>query len=198
MALQRVQFSDLLGCQWSVHDCLVTETINMPRNVFLIGPMGVGKTTVGKLLAKQLGKTFMDADAELEERTGVTITTIFDIEGEAGFRRREAGMLQELSERDNIVLATGGGAILDEENRRVLRKNGTVVYLEADMELLLERTRNSRNRPLLETKDREATLERLMEEREPLYRAEADVIVRTGRRAASSVAKEIIGKLDTK
>jgi|TARA_B100001079_G_scaffold39814_1_gene31187 shikimate kinase len=160
--------------------------------------MGVGKTTVGKLLAKQLGKTFMDADAELEERTGVTISTIFDIEGEEGFRRREAGMLQELSERDNIVLATGGGAILDQENRRVLRKNGTVVYLEADMELLLERTRNSRNRPLLETEDREAILGRLMEERDPLYRAEADVIVRTGRRAASSVAKDILGKLDQK
>ena len=165
------------------------------RNIILIGPMGAGKTTIGRQLAKQLNMRFVDSDKEIENHTGASISLIFEIEGESKFRERETKMLRELSSEDNVVLATGGGAILAEENRRILRRNGTVVYLHASVDTQLERTRNSKKRPLLNTDDPRARLEELMKVREPLYRQEADVIVNADRRSSARVAKEIIDQL---
>ncbi len=158
--------------------------------------MGVGKTTIGRHVAKLLNMDFMDSDHEIEARTGVTIPVIFDIEGEEGFRKREIKMLDELTEKQNLVLATGGGAVLSDVNRRVLRKRGTVVYLHASIETQTERTRRSRNRPLLDTDDPEARLRELMEIREPLYRQEADVVIDTDNRSPAKVAREIVAKLE--
>ena len=165
------------------------------RNIILSGPMGAGKTTIGKQLAKQLNMEFIDSDREIEKHTGASINLIFEIEGEAGFRERETRMLKQLSERDNVVLATGGGAILAEENRKLLRRNGTVVYLHTSVDTQLQRTRNNRNRPLLNTDDRRGRLEELMKVREPIYRREADLIINADRRSAVRVAKEIIERL---
>ncbi len=170
----------------------------MPSNVFLVGLMGVGKTTIGRPLAKRLNMEFVDCDRELEERTGATISLIFDVEGEAGFREREARMLQELTRRENIVLATGGGAILREDNRRALRTNGTVVYLYAPVDMLVERTRSSKNRPLLQTDNPRETFERLMAERDALYRQEADIIVDVSDRTPQTIARDIARRLKAK
>lgn len=167
----------------------------MARNIYLIGPMGVGKTTIGRALARQLDMEFVDCDREVEKRTGATISLIFDIEGEEGFRERETRMLQELTRRHNTVLATGGGAILREENRQALRANGTVVYLHAPVEVQLERTRAGKNRPLLQTEDPRATLEALMAVREPLYRGEADIVVNIRSRSPQAIAREIARKV---
>lgn len=169
----------------------------MPRNVFLIGPMGVGKTTIGRYLAKLMNMQFKDADQEIEKRTGAAIPLIFEIEGEGGFRKRESLILDELTRGDNIILATGGGAILSKANRRLLRKRGLVVYLHASVDTQLQRTRKSRNRPLLQTNNRRARLEALMQVREPLYRQEADLIVNTDHRSPRNVAREIAQQLET-
>ena len=142
--------------------------------------MGAGKTTVGKRLARALKRRFVDCDHELEKRTGVTIPLIFEIEGEAGFRAREKKLVDELTQEAGIVLATGGGAVLDPDNRTALRERGLVVYLHAPVELLAARTRNDTNRPLLQTGDRAGKLRNLMAQREPLYREIADVLVDTG------------------
>ena len=161
-------------------------------NIYLVGPMGVGKTTVGRALAKSLGMEFVDSDQEIEDRTGVSISTIFDIEGEAGFREREAKEIFELVKRKNIVLATGGGAVTREDVRKAMRHNGLVIYLHATLEMLVERTRSSKNRPLLNTgEDPREVLETLMQEREPLYRAEADIVFETDSRSPHAVAKDI-------
>lgn len=138
--------------------------------------MGAGKTTIGKLLAKHLHKTFIDSDHELEARTGAGIPLIFELEGEDGFRDREETLLDELTQHSNVVLATGGGAVLRENNRSRLRQRGLVVYLKADVHELLQRTRFDKNRPLLRTPDPKAKLEALSLERDPLYREVADVI----------------------
>jgi shikimate kinase len=164
-------------------------------NVFLIGPMGAGKSTIGRCLAELLGKRFRDADQEIEARTGASIALIFEIEGEPGFRRRESAVLEELARGDNLVLAAGGGAVLAEENRRILRSRGTVVYLHAPLDTLLARTHRDRNRPLLQTADRRKTLEDILRVREPLYRATADLVVETDQRAPMTVAREIARKL---
>ena len=166
-------------------------------NVFLIGPMGAGKTTIGRHLATLLHKRFVDVDHEIEKRTGVSIPVIFEIEGEAGFRRRESAAIDELTRNQDIVLATGGGAVLLEENRKLLTERGTVVYLQADIETLVERTRRDRNRPLLQTDDPRGKIEELLRQREPIYRETADVIVDTGQRAPSSVARDIATRLKT-
>lgn len=163
----------------------------MPQNLFLIGPMGVGKTTIGRHLARLLRLDFVDSDQEIEKRTGAAIPLIFEIEGEAGFRKRETEILDELTARESVVLATGGGAVLAESNRRVLRKRGLVIYLHASVDTQLARTGKSRHRPLLETDDRRSKLEELMRVREPLYRQEADLIVDTENRSPVSVAREI-------
>ena len=147
------------------------------ERLLLVGPMGVGKTTIGKLLAEETGRAFKDCDQEVERRTGADIAWIFDREGEAAFRDREAAMLKELACLPNLVLATGGGAVLREGNRRLIREAGLVIYLEASLELLLDRTAQDKKRPLLQTGDPKATLARLLEERAPLYRSVADLSI---------------------
>ncbi len=159
--------------------------------------MGSGKTTIGKQIAERLKKTFYDSDHEIEKRTGVSIPVIFDIEGEEGFRNRETRMLDELTQKENVVVATGGGAILREANRTYLRDRGTVIYLRADIDELLKRTRRDRNRPLLNNGERRATLEKLLQQRGPLYQQEADVEVDTGSLLATQVAKNIVALLVT-
>ena len=160
-------------------------------NVFLIGPMGSGKSAVGRQLARLLDRPFFDSDQEVELRTGADIPLIFEREGEAGFRRREREALQELTRREDIVLATGGGAILDADTRGDLAANGWVVYLEASIAQQAARTARTRHRPLLQDTDPQAQLEQLMLVREPLYRQLADLIVSTNHRKVSSVAEGI-------
>lgn len=142
--------------------------------------MGAGKTTVGRLLAKRLNKTFIDSDHEIEKRTGVNIPLIFELEGEAGFRAREAAAIEELARQKNIVLATGGGAILSKQNRDNFSRNGTVIYLRARIGDLWQRTRHDKNRPLLQTADPQTRLKELFAQRDPLYREIADIIMDSG------------------
>jgi shikimate kinase len=164
-------------------------------NVILVGMMGAGKTTVGKLLAQQLGKEFIDSDDEIQQRTGVTIAHIFDVEGEAGFRQREASIIQDLVRLDNIVLATGGGVVLNEKSRNALGCNGIVVYLKSTVTDLWQRTRHDRNRPLLQTADPRARLKSLYEQRDPLYTQVADLIIPTGKQNAHSLVLQLQQKL---
>ena len=165
------------------------------RNVFLVGMMGAGKTTAGRLLARRLRRAFHDSDQELERRCGVKIPVIFDIEGEAGFRRREAAAIAELTALEDVVLATGGGAVLAPASRRHLAARGTVVYLHARPAALYERVRQDKNRPLLATDDPLARLEALYRERDPLYREVADIVVDTGRQSAQTLARQLLGQL---
>ena len=165
-------------------------------NIVLVGMMGAGKTTVGRLLARRLKRDFYDSDEEIERRCGVRIPVIFDIEGEAGFRARETQVLAELCALARSVLATGGGAVLAEENRRRMGERGAVVYLHARPSHLWQRVRHDRNRPLLATPDPEKTLEDLYAARDPLYREVADLVLDTGRQSAGSLAKEILARLD--
>jgi shikimate kinase len=167
----------------------------LPGNVFLVGLMGAGKTSVGRLLAKRFGKTFYDCDHEIERRTGVKIPVIFEIEGEAGFRLRETTVLRELAALNDIVLATGGGAIVCADNREVLKRNGTVVYLRASLDDLMQRTRHDRNRPLLRTPDPRAKLEELFAARDPLYREVATVIMETGSQSLSNLTTRLEQRL---
>jgi len=165
------------------------------ENIFLIGLMGAGKTSVGRLLARRLGKQFVDCDHEIERTTGVRIPVIFEIEGEAGFRAREGRMLGELVQRNDIVLATGGGAVLSEENRRLLSECGTVVYLRATPHDLWQRTRHDRNRPLLQTENPLGKLAALFAERDPLYREISHVVIDTGNQSVSNLAHRLEQKL---
>ncbi|HXE41221.1 MAG TPA: shikimate kinase [Azonexus sp.] len=162
------------------------------RNIYLIGLMGAGKTTVGRQLAKRLGRTFYDSDHEIVARTGVPIPTIFEIEGEDGFRRREAQAIAELSGEQNIVLATGGGVVLNPENRRRLHETGWVVYLNVPPTLLYERTRHDRNRPLLQVADPLARLEELYATRDPLYRETAHFVVNGTHLVASGIVQNLL------
>jgi len=163
-----------------------------PTRVFLIGPMGSGKSTIGKQLAAALGLSFQDSDHEIQRRTGVDIPTIFAFEGEAGFRTREKAVIDALSAVDGQVLATGGGAILDADNRRVLASRGVVIYLHCSPEQQYRRTSHDRNRPLLQTDDPLQKLRDLMAVRDPLYRETADLVVSTEKRSAATVVKEIV------
>jgi shikimate kinase len=165
-------------------------------NIFLVGMPGAGKTTIGRTLAKRLNMTFADSDNELMARTGVSIATIFEIEGEAGFRVRESITLAELVRRDGLVLATGGGTVLAPENRRLLKENGTVIYLRATLEDLWQRTRRDVNRPLLQTDDPRATLETLLQVRDPLYREVAHLIVDTGTQSVVHLTTDILARLN--
>ncbi|NGY06502.1 shikimate kinase AroK [Solimonas terrae] len=166
-------------------------------NIFLIGPMGAGKTTVGRRLAELRGLEFIDSDHEIEARTGVDIPYIFEREGEAGFRKRESQMISELVMRGGIVLATGGGAVLDADNRRVLAAHGYVVYLHASVDQQLHRTSRADNRPLLHNvSDRRGVLSSLFAQRDPLYREIADLIVSTDGRSAKTLVHEIEQGLD--
>ena len=167
----------------------------MGGHIYLVGMMGAGKTTLGKSLARRLHLRFVDTDRLLVERTGVPVATIFEVEGEAGFRRREAGLLAELASEETSVVATGGGAILDPENRRSMREHGTVVYLRARVEHLWERTRHDTHRPLLATPDPRGTLERLLEARDPLYREAAHLVVDTGHQTAATLVERVVEAL---
>jgi len=163
--------------------------------IFLVGMMGAGKTTIGRGLARALGREFVDLDHELEARCGVRVPVIFEIEGEDGFRRRESTALERCALRRNIVLATGGGAILAESNRKLLREHGVVVYLSASVDELFRRTSRDRNRPLLRTADPRATLRDLLQKREPLYREVAHLTVETGCTPVYSLVKSLVPKL---
>jgi shikimate kinase len=171
------------------------SNVRHPQNLFLVGPMGAGKSAVGRQLARLLHLEFVDSDQEIESRTGVDIPFIFEKEGEAGFRKREAGVIDDLSRKDGIVLATGGGAIMDPENRNHLGARGFVIYLHTSVEQQLARTRKGRDRPLLEKDDPRAVLETLMAAREPLYREIADLTVDTDGRKVRAVANEILDRL---
>lgn len=165
-------------------------------NLILVGMMGSGKTTIGRTLAKHLGKTFVDSDEEIQQRTGVTIPHIFDVEGESGFRLRETAAIRELMGRDDMVLATGGGAILAEQNRDILRQNGIVVYLKANVHDLWQRTRHDRNRPLLQTADPRAKLAELFEQRDPLYQQAADIVVQSGKQSAQALMLHLVDEIE--
>lgn len=167
-------------------------------NLYLVGMMGAGKTTVGRLLARRLKLRFFDSDHEIEARCGVKIPLIFEIEGEAGFRMRETQAIAELSALSGVVLATGGGAVLGEENRRLLAERGVVIYLSARPEDLYERVRQDRNRPLLATPDPLGRLRELHALRDPLYREVADITVETGAQGVQSLARQLLRKLDTR
>ena len=165
------------------------------NRVFLVGPMGAGKSTIGKYLARHLGLEFVDSDTEIEERTGADIPWIFDVEGEEGFRDREQQVVEELTARDNIVLATGGGVVLRPENRRVLAARGFVIYLYATVDEQVRRTRRDRRRPLLQKGDPEEVLRRLMSIRDPLYREIADHIIETDGCSPRTVAQRLVREL---
>jgi shikimate kinase len=165
--------------------------IDLPGNIFLVGMMGAGKTSVGRILAKRLQKTFYDSDHVIEDRTGVKIAVIFEIEGEAGFRVRESAVIDEFTALNDIVLATGGGAVLSEKNRGMLNARGTVVYLRATVRDLLNRTRHDKNRPLLQAADPRARLTELFEKRDPLYREVAHLTVDTGNQSLTSLVNRL-------
>ena len=166
-----------------------------PNNIFLIGPMGAGKSAVGRQLARTLHLEFVDSDDEIERRTGVDIPFIFEKEGEEGFRKREAAAIDDLSKRDKVVLATGGGAVILPENRNHLGGRGFVIYLYTTVDQQVARTARGRERPLLENGDRRRILEELLETRDPLYREIADLVVETDGRKVNSVTNEIIDAL---
>jgi shikimate kinase len=163
-----------------------------PRNIFLVGPMGAGKSAVGRYLARTLHLSFVDSDDEIESRTGVDIPFIFEKEGESGFRKREAVVIDDLSRMDGVVLATGGGAIIDPDSRSRLGGRGFVVYLFTTVDQQVARTERGRERPLLENGDPRETLQALLDSRDPLYREIADIVVETDGRKVKSVANEII------
>jgi shikimate kinase len=164
----------------------------MAQNIIFVGPMGAGKTTIGKQLARQLGRHFYDSDRVIEERTGANIPLIFELEGEAGFRRREKAIIAELTEMDNIVLATGGGAILDPDNRDQITRQGFVIYLNAPLKQLVNRTSKDKNRPLLQTEDPRKKLEEILAVRDPLYREVADEIIETDGSPVRNVVKKLV------
>ena len=165
-------------------------------NLILVGMMGSGKTTMGRILAKHLDKVFIDSDEEIQLRTGVTIPHIFDVEGEPGFRQRETAALEALVGRDNLVLATGGGAVLAAENRVMMRQNGIVIYLKAGVHDLWLRTRNDRNRPLLQTGNAHAKLAELLHQRDALYQEVADIVIPTGRQSVHALMLKLDNEIN--
>ena len=165
--------------------------INQKGNIILIGPMGSGKTSTGRMLAKEMGYAFADTDEEVTKRTGVSIAYIFDVEGEEGFRKRECLALKECLNDNNTILSTGGGIVLSKENRDLLQDRGTVVYLQTSIRFQVKRTASTNNRPLLQNKDPEETLEKLMLTRAPLYEEIADITITTDNKSLQEMSKEI-------
>ena len=163
--------------------------------IFIVGPMGSGKSTIGKKLAKSLSLDFVDTDQEIESKTGVEISWIFEKEGEKGFREREKVILKELLKRNHLVISSGGGAVLLEENRRLMNSKGKVIYLKASIELQLKRTRKGSRRPLLEKGDRRKILENLKIERNHLYSEVADIIIDQEEKSQTQIIKMILSKL---
>ena len=169
---------------------------NQPSYVFLVGMPGSGKSTIGKALAKALNRSFIDLDQAIEERCGVAIPVIFEIEGEAGFRKRESKVLQEVADdQSNAVVSTGGGTILAQQNREIMRQRGVVIYLKATLDELLRRTSRDRHRPLLNTDDPKARLQALFDERGALYEAMADVIIETATASVAVSVQQLVSKL---
>lgn len=166
------------------------------KSIFLVGPMGSGKSTVGRLLAEKLSYDFVDSDHVIENKTGVDIPMIFDIEGEEGFRRREKAVIDEFSQLPETVLATGGGAILDEDNRKNLRSRGLTVYLKSSVDTLVQRTKHDKNRPLLQNNNRKEVLTEILKQRESLYLDVANLVIETAHSSIYKVVKKIIDKLD--
>ena len=164
-------------------------------NLILVGMMGCGKTTIGRSLSRQLCMPFIDCDEEIIKRTGVTIPHIFDVEGEAGFRLRETAAIRDLVARENVVLATGGGAVLSEENRKLLLENGIVIYLKANSHDLWHRTRYDKNRPLLQHGDAQGKLKELLQQRDPFYREVADVVVQSGKQSAHTLMLHLVDEI---
>ncbi len=167
----------------------------MPGNIFFVGPMGAGKTTIGRQLARSLGQPFYDSDKEIEARTGADIPLIFELEGETGFRSREKAMIDELTRQSNIVLATGGGAILDPDNRKHLIGRGFVIYLSAPVEQLFQRTARDTRRPLLQTENPRQKLEEILATRDPLYREVADLVLITDNKPVHTVTHSLLQQL---
>ncbi|MBT1445321.1 shikimate kinase AroK [Shewanella sp. JM162201] len=165
------------------------------RNIFLVGPMGAGKSTIGRHLAQMLHLEFHDSDQEIESRTGADIAWVFDVEGEEGFRRREAQVIADLTEKQGIVLATGGGSVQSKDIRNFLSARGIVVYLETTIDKQVARTQRDKRRPLLQVDDPRSVLERLAESRNPLYEEIADLVVKTDDQSAKVVANQIIEQL---
>ena len=165
------------------------------RNIILVGPMGSGKSTIGNLIAKRLQREFQDSDHFIENRTGVDIARIFDIEGEQGFRDRETNALRELLGENNRVIATGGGSVLRKENQQLLRKTGYIVFLDTSLNQQMQRLRRDKKRPLLQTENPRARLEALFEERRPIYLDLADLVVKTDKRVARRLAADTINQL---
>lgn len=166
------------------------------RNIFLVGPMGAGKSTIGRQLAQMLGMEFFDSDSVIEERAGAEIDWIFDVEGEAGFRKREERIINELTQGQGVVLSTGGGSVLSKDNRNMLSARGIVIYLETTIDKQFERTQRDKKRPLLQTEDPRKTLEELAKIRNPLYEEIADITLQTDDQAAKVVATNIIDMID--
>jgi shikimate kinase len=164
-------------------------TIN--DNIFFVGLMGAGKTTIGKLLAKKLKKTFYDTDHEIEKKLGVKVSVIFELEGEEGFRKRETQMIDELTNKKDIILATGGGAVLSEENRRLLKERGKVIYLNAKPQHLAKRMAFDKDRPLLQKGNMLETLNNLYQERHPLYLGVSSFVVDTGQQKTQTIINKI-------
>lgn len=170
--------------------------MKMPGNFFLVGLMGAGKTTVGRALARLTGKRFLDSDHEIEARTGVRVPVIFEIEGEAGFRAREAEVIDELTRLDDIVLATGGGVVMDPANRECLKRSGLVIYLRASADDLYLRTCHDKSRPLLQTANPKAKLQELYEIRDPLYREVADLVIDTSSQSVHQLINRLQKELE--
>jgi len=172
--------------------------MSLPFNIFLVGPMGAGKSTIGKRLAQLLNTDFVDSDREIESHTGANIPLIFELEGEAGFRQRESDILDKLTAQHHQVLATGGGSVLLPQNQKMLQQRGKVVYLYTTVKQQLQRTRRDQNRPLLQTDNPEEKLQQLFAERDPIYRQLADITIDTDGRSIHSVSHEIIKRLQLK
>jgi shikimate kinase len=166
-----------------------------PRSIQIVGMMGAGKSAVGRLLATRLDRSFVDVDQEIQDRTGVTITTIFEIEGELGFRRREEQVIDELTRREGIVLATGGGAVMSATTRARLMQRGFTIYLQATAHDLWLRTRHDRGRPLLDCADPRARIEQLLQAREPHYREVADLVIETGKPSVTRLVDTLVAQL---
>ncbi|OEY66625.1 shikimate kinase AroK [Marinobacter sp. X15-166B] len=172
--------------------------MSLPKRIVLIGPMGAGKTTIGRMLARDLGYEFVDIDRLIEERCGANIPWIFDVEGEAGFRQRETAMLAELASAEGMVIATGGGAVMKPENHEYLQRAAQVVYLKTSIEQQVERTRRDRNRPLLQNDDPEAVLRSLFVVRDPIYTGLADVVMHTDRKSPRLVVRQLVNRFNPK
>ena len=171
-------------------------TMTIKENIILVGPMGAGKSTIGKRLSQQIGADFVDSDREIEDHTGVNIPLIFELEGEKGFRQRETQIIDELTQKNNTVIATGGGSILSAVNRQHMSERGQVVYLHATINQQLQRTHRDQNRPLLQTENPQQKLRELFEVRDPLYRSIATIIIDTDGRTIHSVTHEIVKRLN--